>query len=98
MQDATRSENERLSTTWKEYISSHWSVLAAYDFFSIDLLVKGRLVRCFVLFAMKLSTRRVKLLGIRWSFLQRPEADPVGVKRGPEGWLVGLDLKWALRP
>ena len=36
-------------TTWKEFIQSHWSVLAACDFFSIELLVRGRLVRCMVL-------------------------------------------------
>jgi hypothetical protein len=52
-------------TTWKEFIRSHWSVLSACDFFSIELLVKGRLLRCFVHFAIKLSTRQVELLGIR---------------------------------
>ncbi|MGE5293726.1 MAG: integrase core domain-containing protein [Solirubrobacterales bacterium] len=52
-------------TTWKEFIKSHWSVLAACDFFSVELLVKGRLVRCMVLFAIELSTRKVEILGIR---------------------------------
>ena len=32
-------------------------MLAACDFFSIELLVKGKLIRCMVLFAMDLSTR-----------------------------------------
>jgi putative transposase len=31
-------------TTWKEFIKSHWEVRAACDFFSVELLVKGRLV------------------------------------------------------
>jgi putative transposase len=52
-------------TTWKEFLSSHWNVLAACDFFSIELLIKGKLVRCMVLFAMDLSTRKVEILGLR---------------------------------
>jgi transposase InsO family protein len=52
-------------TTWKEFIKSHWSVLAACDFFSIELLVKGKLIRCMVLFAIDLSTRKVEILGLR---------------------------------
>jgi len=52
-------------TTWKEFIQSHWNVLAACDFFSVELLVKGRLVRGMVLFAIELSTRKVEILGIR---------------------------------
>jgi putative transposase len=51
-------------TTWKEFIKSHWEVLAACDFFSVELLVKGKLVRCMVLFAIELSTRKVEILGI----------------------------------
>jgi putative transposase len=51
-------------TTWKEFIRSHWNVLAACDFFSVELLVKGKLIRCMVLFAIDLSTRKVKILGI----------------------------------
>jgi len=52
-------------TTWKEFIKSHWNVLAACDFFSVELLVKGKLIRCLVLFAMDLATRKVEILGIR---------------------------------
>jgi putative transposase len=52
-------------TTWKEFIKSHWSVLAACDFFSIELFVKGKLVRCMVLFAIDVATRKVEILGLR---------------------------------
>jgi len=52
-------------TTWKEFIRSHWSVLAACDFFSIELLVRGKLIRYMVLFAIDLSTRKVEILGVR---------------------------------
>ena len=52
-------------TTWKEFIKSHWNVLAACDFFSVELLVKGKLIRCMVLFAIDLSTRKVEIVGVR---------------------------------
>ena len=52
-------------TTWKEFIKSHWNVLAACDFFSIELLVKGKLIRCMVLFAIDPPTRKVEVLGVR---------------------------------
>lgn len=52
-------------TTWKQFIQSHWNVLAACDFFSIELLVRGRLIRCMVLFAIDLSTRKVEILGVK---------------------------------
>src|SRR4030042_588445 len=45
-------------TTWKEFIKNHWGVVAAGDFFSIEPLVKGKLIRCMVLSAMDLSTRK----------------------------------------
>jgi len=51
--------------TWKQFIQSHWSVLAACDFFSVELLVRGRLVRCMVPFAIDLSTRKVQILGVK---------------------------------
>ncbi|MEN6426864.1 MAG: integrase core domain-containing protein, partial [Phycisphaerales bacterium] len=51
-------------TTWKEFIKSHWSVLAACDFFSVELLVRGKLVRCMVLFAIDAATRKVDILGL----------------------------------
>ncbi len=41
-------------TTWAEFIKSHWEVL-----------VKGRLGRCMVLFAIDVATREVEILGIR---------------------------------
>jgi len=51
-------------TTWKEFIKSHWSVLAACDFFSVELLVRGKLVRCMVLFVIDVATRKVEILGL----------------------------------
>jgi len=52
-------------TTWRDFIKSHWNVLAACDFFSVELMVRGKLIRCMVLFAMDLATRKVEILGVR---------------------------------
>ena len=46
-------------STWHEFIKSHWDVLAACDFFTIELLVGRKLVRCTVFFVLELSTRKV---------------------------------------
>jgi hypothetical protein len=51
--------------TWKQFLRSHWDVMAACDFFSVELLTRNGLVRCMVLFAIKLSTRRVEILGVK---------------------------------
>jgi hypothetical protein len=46
-------------STWHEFIKSHWEILAACDFFTIELLVGRKLVRCTVFFVMELATRKV---------------------------------------
>jgi putative transposase len=46
-------------STWHEFIKSHWDILAACDFFTIELFVRHRLIRCTVFFVMELATRKV---------------------------------------
>jgi len=46
-------------STWHGFIKSHWDVLAACDFFTVELLVGHRLVRCTLFFVMELATRKV---------------------------------------
>ena len=46
-------------STWHEFISSHWDVLTACDFFTVELLVGRKLVRCTLFFVMELATRKV---------------------------------------
>jgi hypothetical protein len=48
-----------IRSTWHEFIKSHWEVLAACDFFTIELLAGRKLVRCTVFFVMELATRKV---------------------------------------
>jgi putative transposase len=51
-------------TTWREFLKSHWNMLAACDLFSVELFVKGELVRYMVLFAIELATRKVEIVGV----------------------------------
>jgi hypothetical protein len=48
-----------VKSTWHEFIKSHWDVLTACDFFTIELLVGRKLVRCTIFFVIELSTRKV---------------------------------------
>ena len=51
------------TTTWKTFIKSHWDVLAAIDFTTIEVWTKGGLVTFYLLFVMELKTRRVHFAG-----------------------------------
>jgi hypothetical protein len=46
-------------STWHEFLKSHWDVMAACDFFTVELLVGRKLVRCTVFFVIEFSTRKV---------------------------------------
>ncbi|MHC4881126.1 MAG: helix-turn-helix domain-containing protein [Planctomycetota bacterium] len=52
-------------STWHEFIRSHWDVLFACDFFTIELLVGTKLIRCTVFFVIELATRKVFLAPIK---------------------------------
>ncbi len=51
-------------TPWKTFLAAHWDGLAAADFFTVEVLTLGGLVRYVVLFVMKLKTRTVEIAGI----------------------------------
>ncbi len=51
-------------STWKEFLRSHWDVLAATDFFTVEVWSPVGLVRYHVLFVMHVATRRVHIAGI----------------------------------
>ena len=52
------------NTTWVEFIRAHLSVLAATDFFTVEVLTLRGLVTYYVLFFMLLDSRRVEIAGI----------------------------------
>ncbi|MDD3119252.1 MAG: transposase, partial [Victivallales bacterium] len=51
--------------TWNEFIKSHWEVLAATDFLSVELLTPFGLMRCMILFFIDIQARTVKLGGVK---------------------------------
>jgi hypothetical protein len=55
--------DRKRQTTWKTFIQSHWDVLAAIDFTTIEVWTQGGLVTCYLLFVMEVATRRVHFAG-----------------------------------
>jgi transposase InsO family protein len=53
--------DRKRQTTWKTFIKSHWDVLAAIDFTTVEVWTKSGLVTYYLLFVMELATRRVHL-------------------------------------
>jgi transposase InsO family protein len=51
-------------TTWKEFLSRHWELLVAADFFTMEVGTRRGLQRFMVLFLIELSTRKVEIAGI----------------------------------
>ena len=50
--------------TWREFLKAHWEVLAAADFFTVEVWTGRGLVRYHVLFVIKLATRAVEIAGV----------------------------------
>ena len=50
--------------SWTQFIKLHWEVLAATDFFTVEVATWHGLVTYYVLVVMELSTRRVEIAGI----------------------------------
>ena len=57
-------------TTWREFLAAHWEVLAAADFFTVEVWLPRSLTRFTVLILIELATRRVCVAG--------PTAEPDG--------------------
>jgi putative transposase len=51
-------------TTWKEFLTRHWEMIVAADFFTVEVWTRRGLQRFRVLFFLDLSSRRVKIAGI----------------------------------
>ena len=50
--------------SWSTLLKAHWGVIAATDFFSVEVLTRTGLVRYFVLFIIDLQSRRIEVAGI----------------------------------
>jgi transposase InsO family protein len=51
-------------TMWKEFLTQHWELIAAADFFTIEVWTPKGLQRFVVLFFIELSSRKVEIGGI----------------------------------
>ena len=51
-------------TTWKEFLTRHWDVMVAADFFTVEVWTRRGLERFLVLFFIDLSTRKVEIAGM----------------------------------
>jgi putative transposase len=76
--------------SWAQFLKLHWEVLAATDFFTVEVATWHGLVTYYVLVVMELATRHVQIAGITphptAAFMQqcaRQLTDPF------EGFLVG---------
>jgi putative transposase len=57
----------RTKTPWKTFLAAHWDGLAAADFFTVEVLTMGGLVRYVVFFVINLKTRAVEIAGITFT-------------------------------
>jgi putative transposase len=78
------SPQRNRQTNWKEFLSRHWELLVAADFFTVEVWTRRGLQRFLVLFFIDLSSRRVKIAGIGakangpWmSQIGRNQSDPI---------------------
>ena len=51
-------------TAWADFLKQHWEVMAATDFFTVEIWTLGGIVRYHVLFVIKLAAREVHIAGI----------------------------------
>ena len=52
------------NTTWKEFLKSHWDVMGATDFTTVEVWKPWGLETYYILVVMKLSTRQIEIAGI----------------------------------
>jgi hypothetical protein len=60
--DPAPERSTRMS--WSAFLRAHWGAISAMDFFTVEVLTLGGLVRHHVLFAIDLATRRVEICGV----------------------------------
>jgi len=80
-------------TTWNRFLKAHWNVLAAADFFTVEVWGLRGLVTFYVFFVIELATRRIEIAGITpnpneaWMMqIGRNVTDPI------DGFLVNKKL------
>ena len=57
-------QRRKTGMSWAQFLKMHWEVLAATDFFTVEVATWHGLVTYYVLVVMELATRRVQIAGI----------------------------------
>jgi transposase InsO family protein len=57
-------QRRKAGMSWTQFLKMHWEVLAATDFFTVEVATWHGLVTYYVLVVMELATRRVQVAGI----------------------------------
>jgi transposase InsO family protein len=57
-------QRRKAGMSWAQFLKLHWEVLAATDFFTVEVATWHGLVTYYVLVVMELATRRVEIAGI----------------------------------
>ena len=57
----------RKRTSWKAFLKVHWDVMAATDFFTVEVWTPRGLLTYYVLFVMQLKTRSIRIAGVTTS-------------------------------
>ena len=89
--------------TWSQFLRAHWDVLAAADFFTVEVWGLRGLVTFYVFFLIELGTRRIEVAGITpgpneiWMMqIGRNLTDPVeGVPAEKELLILDRDSKYS---
>jgi transposase InsO family protein len=63
--------DRKRQSSWKDFLNTHWDVLASVDFTTIGVWTKKGLATYYLLFFMELATRRVHFAGLTMN----PEED-----------------------
>ena len=92
-------------TTWSQFLKAHWNILAAADFFTVEVWAPRGLVTIYVLFVIELATRRIEIAGATtgpcepWMMqIGRNLTDPMdGFLTGKEFLILDRDAKFSQR-
>jgi transposase InsO family protein len=95
-------QRRKAGMSWAQFLKLHWEVLAATDFFTVEVATWHGLVTYYVLVVMELATRRVHIAGITphppAAFMQqcaRQLSDPFdGFLRGKRYLIHDRDTKY----
>jgi putative transposase len=83
------------TTTWAEFIRTHLALLAATDFFTVEVLTLRGLVTQYVLFFIHLESRRVDIAGIT-AHPNEPRMQQIAPNATMDGYGILCDCRYLL--